>query len=457
MSRITLIFLLLFTSCNKKLELQSDLKQKISIGNTQVKKVLFLSFCSVSTNFLPVYGKNINEKDLPNLAKFFNSSINFTNAYTDRSWSNSRRFLFEKNWLETYKNQNPNLFPIQEWKYQDGKIFFERFPAKDDLSAEYNEYYNDERLDLPNKTFDKVISEIEKRSPELGFNVWMLHFKLMHYPYLTEHFLKNSELIKNTFTKEEFKLINLYLNNPERYPEKKSFFQATFGRESFKKLYFNKNKQYLSYVTDLESVKKWKNSKNYESDLSILKKAYALRLKELDHLIGNFLDYYKKIEKDTALVISGDHGESLNEHNYLTHGEIPYDEVLHFFFSIHFPNQKDKIIADQQVSQKMTTRLVEKLVLKNLNEDNILEAPILKKEKFPLISTSCSGDIVSLRFKNQWKFIYYKAEDRFELFNLEKDPNELVDVSIENLALAEKYKLELSEIKPKVFGRNGCI
>jgi arylsulfatase A-like enzyme len=323
----------------------------------------------------------------------------------------------------------------------------------------YNEYYTDERLSYPLEKFDEVISEVSKRRSVQSQNRYiMLHFKIMHYPYLSSTYLTNRDLLKEVFTKDEISLIDEYIKNPESYPEKYSFFQMTFGDEKFKKLYFNNSNQYVAYATDVASVDKWKKSKNFDMDFSIMLKSYRLRLKDFDRLVGKLWDFYTSVESDTALVLGGDHGESLLEHDYISHGTIPYDEVIKFFQAVHFPGQKEKVIYDHQISQKSLGIMIEDIVLGNRNEKNFLENSFMRHVDNHILSFSCAGDIASLRDVKGWKFIYHIPEERFSLFNLKLDPNETTDLSNQNDELVMQYKtLILDHLSRRVVSPDICF
>lgn len=446
---------------NSKSKIKSEIKAKTN-SSKDSKNVLFLSFCSVSTTYLPFFGKEglkLSETELPNLTKIFNNSFLFTNAFTDMSWSNARRYAFLREWRKIYGINNRWEEPIQDWDQDGVKVTFVRIPGKEDMKNMYNEYYTDERLTYPIEKFDEVISEVTKRRNEQSKNRYiMLHFKIMHYPYLSSTFLNNREVLNETFTKEELTQIDEYLKNPENYPDKFSFFQMTFGDEKFKKLYFNKSNQYVAYATDVSSVDKWKKSKNFEQDFSIMVKSYKLRLKSFDLLVGKLLDFYNTIESDTVLVLGGDHGESLLEHDYISHGTIPYDEVLKFFQSVHFPGQKKKVIYDKQISQKSIGVMIEDIALGDRSEGNFLDYKFSKPVDNNIFGFSCAGDIASVRDVNGWKFIYYIPEEKFNLFNLKLDPGEKIDVSEKYEDLVMNYKtLILDHLSRRVVSPDICF
>lgn len=422
------------------------------------QNVLFISLCSVNSNFLPTFGLHVSDADYPNMSKLFNSSTNYTNAITNLSWSNASRFLYKdyKNFRQEFAVANQLIS-----RMEDGlDIGFMQINGEDDPKAQYKQFSTNERMEIPLNHFNIMSNEIEKKKHSRN-NIWMFHFKLMHFPYLTSNYFSDSKLMNKTFTEEENKLIKLYRDNPEQFPEKLAFFQVLFGDKNFEKLYFNRKNQYVSYVTDINSVSKWKSSKNSDIDFSILKKSYQLRLKDLDLLVGKILNYYKTIEQNTVLVVAGDHGETIIEHDYFTHGTVPYDEVIRFFFSVHFPNQTSKNIISEQISHRSTGHLIKNIAQGRYRYENLLDKKIIPVTDDHIMSFSCAGDIASLRVKNKWKFIYFLNEDRYQLFDLKADPLETHDLSgrpgeTEQLAIDLKIKV-LEQISRRTITSTTCL
>lgn len=267
----------------------------------------------------------------------------------------------------------------------------------------------------------------------------------MHYPYLSESYLKNPILLSRTFSKKELDLISSYLKEPTLFPDKYPFFQVLFGDHNFKKIFINKRGQYISYLTSVESIARWKRSKNYFDDLNILKKSYQLRLVDLDRLIGELYKKYKMFENDTVLVLGGDHGETIVEHDYLSHGHIPYDEVIKFFHAIHFPNQKQKIEINTQFSQQSIGTLIEKINAGDIKYDYFLRKPSTLVNKETVISYSCIGDVVSLRDTSGWKYILLINDQKDYLFNTLSDPKEMINLVGKFPHIANKFKTEIHD------------
>jgi hypothetical protein len=421
-----------------------------------------LSFCSVDTNFLPYFSASDYSSlkiKLPNIVKIFDQSVLFTNSYTDYSWSTARRFIYLDSWRKKYGIQNKWQSPVQDWEQDSVKATIIRIPMREDFINQYNDFYNDDRLTEPFNKVDEVFQQIKSRKEKYNSpNFWMVHFKLMHYPYLSETYLNNQQLLSKTFTKIELDLIKIYLSNPTQFPDKYPFFQILFGDQKIKKLFLNKQGQYVSYLASEESIKRWKKSTNYLIDLNILKKSYQLRLVDLDRLIGELFQKYKHIEEDTVLVFGGDHGETVLEHDYLSHGYIPYDEVIRFFHAIHFPKQTKKITVDTQYSQATLGAMIENINLGKIDFQSFFQKPTTKLNNDSVISYSCAGDVVSFRDPSGWKYVLFLNDQKEYLFNTKSDPKEIKNIATIFPNIASKYKTEINnQLAFKQLFNDTCI
>jgi choline-sulfatase len=86
-------------------------------------------------------------------------------------------------------------------------------------------------------------------------------------------------------------------------------------------------------------------SETYRSHLYDGEIAYA------DHALGGFLDYLRRRGwyDNSLIVLVGDHGEGLGEHQEQTHGIFLYDATLHVPLIIKLPRQQDagKVVSAQ--------------------------------------------------------------------------------------------------------------
>lgn len=427
-------------------------------NQTNIKNVIVISFCSLSAEELPLFNENISDKEFPNFSQFFNKSTNYTDAHGSTSWLNIGYFIFNQKWFETFKTPAEKNQPIMDWRSHNVDSTMIRVPGERDLITGYTENYTDDRSRLPFTNFDQIYFEIKRRIDSPGQKLIVLHYKIMHYPFLSNDIMNNSKLMSENFTTDELQLIKKYYESPNRYPEKMAFFQFLFGDKKFKKYFSIGKNQYAAFVTIPEEVTKWKTSNNYQADKNILSKAYKLRLKIADDLIGKWSSKFNQLGSNTAIVISGDHGETFGKYDYLSHGTIPYDQVTKFFFSLHFPNQTEKFIIQQQVSQKTLGHLLEDIAQGKVNMRNFSPKEYIKKSDQYIFSYSCAGDIGAVRVNSKWKLIHYFKENRTVLYDLNKDPDEKYDISSQHQDLTLSLKLEIEErLAKRTISSSSCI
>lgn len=68
-----------------------------------------------------------------------------------------------------------------------------------------------------------------------------------------------------------------------------------------------------------------------ERDLAQLEALYDGEIRYNDQQLGLLLDGLRErgLYDDTLVLVAGDHGDAFHDHGQLTHGNLPYDEVLH--------------------------------------------------------------------------------------------------------------------------------
>jgi len=186
----------------------------------------------------------------------------------------------------------------------------------------------------------------------------------------------------------------------------------------------------------------------------------------VDFLIGKVLDKLreKKLLEKTIIVIVGDHGESLGEHHESSHGFFIYDATVSVPLIIRIPSpvlQRKTITAQVQNIDIMPTlcELLNLPVPKDAQGQSFLPLLAGRKPKTERLAYSETyypryhygwSELKSLRITN-YKYI---LAPRPELYDLDSDPSELVNIYGQNKSLAERLTRELETLEEKM-SQNG--
>jgi glucan phosphoethanolaminetransferase (alkaline phosphatase superfamily) len=146
------------------------------------------------------------------------------------------------------------------------------------------------------------------------------------------------------------------------------------------------------------------------------------------------------LEENTAWVIYGDHGEAFHQHegNY-GHTFFLYDENIHVPFLIAAPG----LLRGQERVRKVVSLVDTAPTIldlmgiappKNYQGRTMLDAA----PRMALFFADYSLGLLGLRDR-RWKFVYEIGSGRTQLFDLERDPREMSDVSAREAARASWY------------------
>lgn len=423
----------------------------LGIGTTsyyllKVKKkklnILILSTCSLSANRLGFSGTGTST---PNIDKTAAKSFVFDNAFTDMSWSNVSGFL-SKLTISELKEFGYHALG-RPWGPQDVQRnrtildnvppYFYRLPY---IKSHAEQTYANDLVQLKEKLLNK----------EYWPFLVEVHNKVMHFPY-TKGFDVVDIPLDTLISQESNRYIAEYKKNIKKFPERLPFglFLSSGEPESFeemirvlkiKKSLADKILKktdvtvFVGVLNDKNILNKWKKSKYFPRDLSIVKEIYDKRLELYDKSIADILKLYddSDLTENTVFIYTGDHGEAFFEHENVLHGESVYDEVIRFPLFVKFPGQTESVKITSQFYQKGIYDIVKKIISGELNQNNFKN--IIENEiNSPFIhSRNCANDITSLRYKNSWKLIQdFKANTKY-LFDLKNDSKELINVSEKN-------------------------
>jgi arylsulfatase len=177
-----------------------------------------------------------------------------------------------------------------------------------------------------------------------------------------------------------------------------------------------------------------------------------------DNNIGRLLRFLKKegIYDDSIVIITADHGESLGEHNlYFTHCGL-YDPTVRIPLIIKAKGLKRKRISALVQQTDLFPTLLE---LAGIRSSQAIDG----KSLIPAIEKGAElhshlelmhvrGERVGIRTKRH-KYICNPRNGSEELYDLQKDPRELEDISAANKELCAEFK-SIIEKKIRLMKRN---
>jgi hypothetical protein len=434
--------------------------------------ILIVSTCSLSYNRVGYNGTN----NTPNIDQLASNSFIIDNAITDMSWSNVSGFLSKLTNanLKLYGYHaigNPWSFEEESWQQlkKDTPTYYFRTPDSDRETGEKTSSYQDDINEVKKRVLDK------KNWPF----VLDLHTKVLHLPYggpfyrslvRTKEEPKKSKPIRYMVSPEVTDYINEYIDNMDKYPERIPFSiflgskRKDFKDEIIKMINFDKytadslrstnakNFHYIGIVNNRSVLDQWHKSKYFAKDVEVIKQIYDARLKVYDESLKDLLNYYHDpdFEKNTIIIFTGDHGEAFFEHDYMTHGETVFDEMIRFPLFIKFPGQQQGEHLKPQFYQEGISEIVEKIIKGELKEANFKEYLLKKGAKDFIFSRNCANDLHSIRYQNKWKLVWDLKKNIKSLYDLVLDPQEKINVYGQHLdveAIIEENYLDTIKVQ----------
>ncbi|NUC72764.1 sulfatase [Haloterrigena sp. SYSU A558-1] len=431
---------------------------------------------------------SINEEVVPNLAELANSGVEFTSTISNAPWTlpshasiftgkhtsnhntnaGNKNFdpddpclpeLLNKNGYTTVAFSN-NSWISPEFGFDRGFDYFykgwELIPAGEDLARAMREN------DTPANQIRSILTSTEfKHLPSSILNSLFAKFLRKKYDYGA--YLTNWK-IKRWLNKERnkedpfFMFINylephLEYNPPNRFCE---FLDDDISPSEAKEV----NQDAWGYVSGEIEM--------HEEDFEILEDLYKSEIKYLDHRIGNLLDHLSErgILEETLVVVVGDHGENIGDHNLMDHQYSLYDTLVHVPLVINGP---EIFTGGKKISHLVESRDLFPTILETagaevpkrdgisqssleeaIHEENDDGAYAISEYLVPqpavdtLRNRAPDSTIVdkydrALRAirTTEWKYIV-GSDGTKELYNIESDPGELNDVADSNPEVVER-------------------
>lgn len=186
--------------------------------------------------------------------------------------------------------------------------------------------------------------------------------------------------------------------------------------------------------------------------------AYAEEVTYMDKQIGRLIAQLEshELEENTLIVIVGDHGEGLGDHNELTHGLFVYETCMHVPFIMVCP---ERLPIGHTVKSLVRTIDIAPTILDLLGKEpwphaqGVTLVPLIRGEIEDLDIDSYGESFVAhneygvspLRcwFDGQYKYIHAPQP---ELYDLRTDPMEQVNLIQEQAELAASLTADLRQL-----------
>ena len=174
-----------------------------------------------------------------------------------------------------------------------------------------------------------------------------------------------------------------------------------------------------------------------------------------DAQVGRLISFlkHKGLYRNTVIVVTGDHGESLGEHGEKTHGFFIYNSTLHVPVVVHLPGQTAKTISNVVNLADLMPTLLETLKLS-------VPSQVQGKSLLPLIANKSTEDRnlyaetflprlhfnwSELRSVENQKYHFIDAP-KAELYDLRKDPGETQNLFDQKSAVSDEMRALLARI-----------
>lgn len=395
--------------------------------------ILVVSICSLRMNLLHHYGA-VGGKITPNIDGFFRkSTFVFDNAINVLSWTNLTNYTSANipldEYLKTGYRQNGHMSYSHQW----------RVPYRLSYTADFKgQILNDNDFEKNHKKVTEALPAImqqERREPFFS----IVHFKYLHYP-LIDRFNGSAAAWDRFLSEEQKAKVTDYLNHPDKY----------FGKLPLMLMLANNPQHILAHprfqntskrdpaslrsltglMTNPTLLAEWKASKGYAEDLEILEKIYRANVHYLDQVLAPLLNLYgnKKLQENTIVIFTGDHGEMHMERDELTHGHSLWEQSLRIPLAIRFPDSWGQDVIREQVDLNALSKAI-RAAFHGENTAEEFQANLAKFSSEALVARNCTNTLRGVRYKNKYKYFVRLADGERFLFDLEKDPGETTNLS----------------------------
>lgn len=314
-------------------------------------KTVFLLFDSVNRLMLEPYGGELLET--PNFKRLAKRSVTFDNHYIGsmpcmparRDMQSGRHTFLHRSWgpLEPFDNSFPELLK-SSGSYSH--LISDHYHYFEDGGATYHTRYN---------SFDFIRGQ-ESDPWKVMLEASIDRIREQYHPSQNDpdskqnpyHYMINREFIKEETDFPSVKCFSAGYEFLDRNRNADNWFLQieTFDpHEPFFAPARLKEKFQTDYEGPILDWPRYERVTEPQDEIDELRANYMALLTLCDELLGKFLDYFDEHDmwKDTALILTTDHGFLLGEHDWWAKNRMPmYEEISHIPLFIYHPDHKDK-------------------------------------------------------------------------------------------------------------------
>jgi arylsulfatase A-like enzyme len=400
----------------------------------------------------------------PNFSQFSNFFTKFENSISPATWTVPAHSSFfsglypNQHKLTQIDKQLPNnIKTIAEQLSEKGYIntILTQNPivglSKNQLNKGFHNYYNGKSIvplhNLNNyNLIDKLMLSFKKKILSNSSTIYSEATNIFNYIFEILQFAKESE--------NNFIFANLMLAHPPYSTESKTYNITNLEEKAIKKY----SDMHLNPAF-------WTPNKISDVDLRNLNHIYCKQIYLIDHLFGRFFSrlFEKKLNNDTAIIITSDHGDNLGERGILNHVFDFSDFLLKVPLLIYAPNHQSNTVISQRISNRRIYHTI--LDMAGFSNKLSLISPDLFVEDYvfsiyePInwglsrLSEKQKAEIKKQNLDTNKIIAYY---DDFKLitdftnsptlFNIKEDPFEIKNCHTNNTSVSNKLSQEARKL-----------
>ena len=309
-------------------------------------KAVFVLLDSLNRNAIETYSKKTNIKT-PNFRRFQEKCLTFDKHYVGslpciparRDLHTGRINFLHRSWgpLEPFDESFPEIMKnngVYSHIITDHHHYFA------DGGATYHQRYSSWEL-VRGQAIDRWKGEVQ---PNMDF--------LKEKYHKVQHHRKNYMINREYMTKEEeyctpqvFALAEQFLSKNKDIDNWFLQIECFDPHEPFHAPKRFKELFPTNYDGPILDWPIYDRVKETREEISELKANYAALVTMVDEYFGKLLDYFDRYDlwKDTALILTTDHGFLLGEHDWWAKNRMPvYNEIAHIPLMIYHPDFKNK-------------------------------------------------------------------------------------------------------------------